>query len=194
LSRPTHLPPGDVAGRRLLAVPVSTSWIRVHSTRYSALHFGKNANNRFTPKNSPFGVLYVGENLQTALFELFGDEMIQDDHRIRTYRWMSYQVASLQLPQVSVCDFCDTHTRAALGVDLASLMAPDLQVPQAWSLAVMNHSANVDGIHYQSRFTQGRCLALFDRRNITIQTTPLGPLSNLPEANDFLDEFEVSLV
>jgi hypothetical protein len=178
----------------LLGVSVSTYWIRVHSTKYSAIHFGKHANNRFTPKHSPFGVLCVGENLQTVLFELFGDEMIKDDHRIRTYRWTSYQVSSLQLPQVSVCDFSDPHTLAALGVDLASLMAADLQVPQAWALAIMNHSANVDGIHYQSRFTPGHCLALFDRRNITIQTTPLGPLSNLPEANDFLDEFEFSLV
>lgn len=175
---------------------VSTYWIRVHSIQYSAVHFGTKANNRFTPDNSPFGVLYAGENLQTALFELFGDEMFQDDHRIRTWKWMSYQVSSLQLPQVFVCDLCDPHTVVALGVDIASLMAADLKVPQAWALAIMNHSANVDGIQYQSRFPAGNCLALFDRQNIksTIQTTSLGPLSSLQEANDFLDEFEIALV
>lgn len=196
MRRTTHLPPSNVAGRPLVGVAVSTDWIRVHAIQYSAIHFAKRANNRFTPKNFPFGVLYVGENLQTALFELFGDEMIKDDCRIRTYRWMSYQVSSLQVPQVLICDFCDPHTRTALGVDLASLMAANLQVPQAWALAIMNHSANVDGIQYQSRFTNGSCLALFDRGNIksTIQTTPLGPLSSLQEANDFLDEFEVAMV
>jgi hypothetical protein len=73
-------------------------------------------------------------------------------------------------------------------------MAADLQVPQAWALAIMNHSANVDGIQYQSRFTEDNCLALFDRCNITILTTPLSSLSGLPEANDFLDKFEISLV
>jgi hypothetical protein len=73
-------------------------------------------------------------------------------------------------------------------------MAPDLQIPQGWALAVMNHDAKVDGIQYQSRFTKENCLALFDRRKITIPATLLGPLSKLPEANDFLDEFAVSLV
>jgi hypothetical protein len=194
LPRPIHYPPSNFAGRRLVGHAASTDWFRVHSTHHSAVHFGKNANNRFTPANSPFGVLYVGENLQTTLFELFGDEMFQDDHRIRIYKWMSYQVSNLQLPPVSVCDLCDLHTRTALGVDIASLMTSDLQVPQAWALAIMNHSANVDRIDYQSRFTPDNCLALFDRRNITIQTTPLGLLSSLPEANDFLDDFEVSLV
>jgi RES domain len=194
LPRPIHLPPGNVAGGRLVGSTLSTDWIRVHSIHYPPIHYGKNADNRFTPKNSPFGVLYVGENLQTALFELFGDEMITDDRRVRTYRWMSYQASSLQLPPVSVCDLCDLRTRAALGVDIASLMTADLQVPQAWALAIMNHSANVDGIQYQSRFTEDNCLALFDRRNITILTTPLSSLSDLPEANDFLDKFEISLV
>jgi hypothetical protein len=112
----------------------------------------------------------------------------------RTYKWMSYQVSSLQLPPVSVCDLCDLHTLTTLGVDNASLMAADLQFRQAWALAIMNHSANVDGIQYQGRFNEDNCLALFDRRNITILTTPLGSLSALPEANDFLDKFEVSLV
>jgi len=194
LPRPIHSPPDNVAERRLVGRPVSADWIRVHSIHYSAIHYGKNANNRFTPDNSPFGVLYVGENLKSALFELFGDEMITDDNRIRTFRWMSLQVSRLQLPPVSVCDFCDSHTRTALGVDIASLMAPDLQVPQAWALAIMNHDAKVDGIQYQSRFTKENCLALFDRRKITIPATLLGPLSKLPEANDFLDEFAVSLV
>jgi hypothetical protein len=194
LPRPIHFPPSDVAGRTLVGRAVAAHWVRVHSIIHSAIYFGKQANNRFTPDNSPFGVLYVGENLQTALFELFGDEMLLGVNRIRTHRWTSYQVSSLQLPPVLVCDLTDLHTRTSLGVDIASLMAPDLQVPQAWALAIMNHSANVDGIHYQSRFAKENCLALFDRRNITIQTTPLGPLSSLPEADDFLDKFEVSLV
>ena len=63
--------------------------------------------------------------------------------------------------------------------------------------ACYNESRRKRGRNTVSKqITQGHCLALFDRRNIksTIQTTPLGPLSSLQEANDFLDEFYVALV
>ncbi len=169
----------------------------MHPIDKSAIHFGKSANNRFTPKNSPFGVWYVAEDLHTALFELFGDEMIGDDRRIRAYRWMGYRASEVHFSSiVSVCDFSDARTRTVLGVDLSSLMASDLDVPRQWALAIMNHGAMVDGIQYQSRFTSKKCLALFDRRNIgaMINTKLLGLLSSLTEADKFLDDHEIIMV
>jgi hypothetical protein len=153
------------------------------------------ANNRFTPENSPFGVLYGGEDLTTALFEIFGDEFFKD-HRIPAWRWMSYGASEMHLPPVSVCDLSDTQTRTALSVDIASLMAPEVEIPQKWALAIMNHGAGVDGIQYQSRFTSGKCLALFNRRDIgpTIHTNFMGALSGLAEADRFLDDYQVTVV
>jgi RES domain len=196
LARTTYLPPGDFAGRPLTGSTASVTWFRVHPIDKSAIHFGKSANNRFTPNNSPFGVWYVAEDLNTALFESFGDEMIGNDLRIREWRWMSYRVSEVNIPAVSVCDFCNAHTRTVLGVDIASLMAAELEIPQKWALAVMNHSAMLDGIQYQSRFTPKKCLALFDRRNIEpiIVTSLLGELSILAEADKFLDDYEVIIV
>jgi hypothetical protein len=198
VARRTYAPPSDFAGRPLIGSAVNAvPWVRVHPINKSAIHFGKSANNRFTPKNSPFGVWYVAEDLHTALFELFGDEMIGDDCRIRAYRWLSYRVSEVHFSStVSVCDFSAEQTRTRLGVDLASLMAPDLDVPQQWALAVMNHGAMLDGIQYQSRFTSRKCLALFDRRKIgaTIHTKILGELSSLTEADKFLDDNKVIMV
>jgi RES domain len=153
------------------------------------------ANNRFTPENSPFGVLYAGEDLPTALFEIFGDEFFKD-HRIPAWRWMSYGASEMQLPPVSVCDLSDIQTRTALSVDIASLMAPQVEIPQKWALAIMNHEAGVDGIQYQSRFTARKCLALWNRRHLgsMIQTNFLGALSTLAEANKFLDDHQVTIV
>ena len=173
-----------------------TPWFRVHPNDKSPIYFGKNANNRFTPKNSPFGVWYAAEDLQTALFELFGDEILENDCRIRGWRWMSYRISEMHLPPASVCDLSNEQTRTVLRVDLASLLAPELEIPQEWALAVMNHRAEVDGIQYQSRFTSRKCLALFDRRGIgpQIRTNLLGELTSLPEANKFLDDYKVVIV
>jgi hypothetical protein len=172
-----------------------TSWYRVHPIDKPAIYFGKNANNRFTPENSPFGVLYAGADLPTILFEVFGDEMFESG-RIRAWRWMSYRISEIHIPVISVCDLSDERTRAVLRVDFASLMAPELEVPQAWALAVMNHTVLVDGIQYQSRFTSGKCLALFDRQGIAsnIRTRLMGELSRLPQTSEFLDEYKVVIV
>jgi hypothetical protein len=171
-------------------------WFRVHPTDRSAIYFGKKANNRFTPENSPFGVLYIGQDLPTILFEVFGDEMFENDCRIRAWRWMSLRISEMHIPPVSVCDLTDVQTRSALRVDLASLMALELEIPQAWALAIMNHGAEVDGIQYQSRFTSRKCLALFDRHEIgsKIRTKLMGELSKLPQASKFLDEHNVVIV
>jgi len=168
----------------------------VHPINKSAIYFGKNANNRFTPENSPFGVLYVGQDLPTILFEVFGDEMFENDCRIRAWRWTSQGISEIHIPPVSVCDLSDEQTRAAFRVDLASLRRPELEIPQAWALAIMNHGAEVGGIEYQSRFTSRKCLALFDRREIgsKIRANLMGELSKLPEASEFLDEQEVVIV
>jgi hypothetical protein len=196
-TRRTYLPGNDFAGRRLIGTSVSrTAWFRVHPGGQSAIYFGKSANNRFTPRDSPFGVCYAAEDLQTALFEVFGDEMLEKDCRIRGWRWMNYRISEIHLPPVSVCDLSEEQTRTVLGVDLASLLSPELEIPQEWALAVMNHRGKVDGIQYQSRFTSRKCLALFDRRNIgaQIRAKLLGELSGLPEANKFLDDYKVVIV
>jgi hypothetical protein len=194
--RTTYLPPGDFAERTFIGPAISLGpWFCVHPIGKGAIYFGKSANNRFTPEESPLGVLYTGEDLHTAIFEIFGDEFFED-HRVPAWRWMSYGASEMHLPPVSVCDLSDTRTRAALGVDIASAMAPEVEIPQKWALAIMNHVAGADGIQYQSRFTSRKCLALFNRRDIgpKIRTNLMGALSGLAEANRFLDDYQVTVV
>jgi hypothetical protein len=196
-TRPTYLPGSDFAEHPLIGTTIFRNpWFRVHPGDKSPIYFGKSAHHRFTPKNSPFGVCYAAEDLPAALLEVFGDEMLENECRIRRWRWMSYRLSEMHLPPVLVCDLSDVQTRTALRVDLASLMAPELEVPQKWALAVMNHQTKVDGIQYQSRFTARKCLALFDRREFVpkIRATLLGELSSLSESNKFLDEYKVVIV
>lgn len=83
-----------------------------------------------------------------------------------------------------------------MNVDKASLMAADLSIPQAWSLAVQRHPAVFEAIKYSSRFLDQPCLALFERGDLQsrIQVEPLGALSDLDSAVEWLDEREAALV
>jgi hypothetical protein len=191
-NRRTYLPPKDFESRSLktCTLPAKT-WIRVH--RKPPVYFGKNSNNRFTPVDSPFGVLYAGEEINTALYEVFGDEMLEKDCRIRLGKWRSNKVSALAVPEVTVCDLSDEQVRTAIRVEKATLLSTDFEITQAWALAIMTHPAAVDGIQYESRF-HGKCLALFDRRELMIPTHLLGELIDLREAEAFLDKYQVALV
>ena len=81
-------------------------------------------------------------------------------------------------------------------VDKASLMAADLSVPQAWSLAIQKHPSAFEGIRYSSRFLDQSCLALFERGQLPsrLHVADLGTLNDLDSAVDWLEEREAALV
>ena len=195
--RAVYKPAADFARRK---IPVSILnggvLLRLHVTDRQALFFGRRAGNRFTPENSPRGVMYLGEDLETCIFEVFGDEMLEKRCLVRAFRWMNYSVSKIAYPELRVCDFTDAVTNTAAGVDLASLMAQDLEVPQAWSRAVMNHPSGFQAIRYACRFTGRHSLALFDLPEVcaSLRAEMIGPLHAMSEAGKFLDRYEVAIV
>jgi len=193
--RAVYKPAPDFTRRK---IPVSILnggvLLRLHVTDRPALFFGRRAGNRFTPENSPRGVMYLGEDLDTCIFEVFGDEMLEKRCLIRAFRWMNYSVSKIGFEGLRVCDFADAVTATAAGVDLASLMAQDLEAPQAWSRAVMNHPSGFQAIRYASRFTGRHALALFDLPCRSLSATMIGPLHAISEAGKFLDRYEVTIV
>jgi len=97
----------------------------------------------------------------------------------------------------------EIHTKAELRlsdltdlkVDLSALKQPDLTIPQAWGLAIVNHPEKVDGFHFPSRFTGKRCNVLLDRKRFSsaLKTKPISPLTDLQEAGNFLETNEIAL-
>jgi len=83
-----------------------------------------------------------------------------------------------------------------MSVDRASLLAADLSIPQAWSLAVQEHPAGFEAIKYASRFLDQPCLALFNRGGLQskLRVQTLGMLSDLDAAVAWLDERNAALV
>ena len=174
----------------------SGPWFRIHRSTKSATYFSIRSGGRFTPEHSPFGVLYAARDIETALFEVFGDEMFENDHRIRAFRWMTYSVSKLTLPKTRVCNLASRHVRASLNVELGTLMGQEFDATHAWALAVMAHPSEAHGIVYRSRFTLRNCVALFDRGSTAalIEEELIEALDSLPEANEFLDKYHCIVV
>jgi hypothetical protein len=195
--RTIYKPSADFARRKIPVTVLDAGvLIRLHASHRPALEFGTRAGNRFTPENPPHGVMYLGEDLGTCIFEIFGDEMLTARTLVRAFKWMNCSVSLIAFPALRVCDFTDSVTTTAAGVDLASLMAHELEGPQAWSRAVMNHPLGFQAIRYASRFTGRHCLALFDLPDVcgSLAATSAGLLHEMSEAGRFLDEYEVTIV
>jgi len=171
-------------------------WFRVHKTGTEAVCFGKFPHHRFSHPHSPFPLLYVGSTLQTCLWEYFGDDVFHGQRVISAAKWGGCCLSQILVPELKVCAVNLERTRDAMSVDRASLMAADLDIPQAWALAVQEHHAAFEAIKYSSRFLDQPCLALFDRDGLSakLQATSLGALTDLEAAVDWLDERKAALV
>jgi hypothetical protein len=141
-------------------------------------------------------VLYVGASIGACLWEYFGDDVLGGQRVISAGKWNGCSLSRIAVPQLEVCAVSQEPTRDAMGVDKASLLATDLNVPQAWGLAVQQHPAAFDALKYSSRFIDQPCLALFNRERMEarLRATVLGPLSTLEAAVDWLDERKAALV
>ena len=196
-TRPLRLPPADLAQRTLPHARLpARGWYRVHPASQGAISFSLNPAHRFSHPNCPDKVLYVATDLETCLWERFGDTVFDQDHRVLKGLWMGTSVSIIEVPSLSVCDLGRTGVRNALNVDMAALMSYDLSVPQAWGLAVQQHPDNFLGIKYNSRFTNRPCLALFDRNDLrsALDEKSISTLADSYDALCWLEKFEIQLV
>lgn len=172
------------------------TWFRVHRAGVPALDFGIQDYHRFSHAGCPYPLLYVGPNVQTCLWEVFGDDVFQNDCTIAISKWTGRCVSQITVPELKVCALSSERTREAMAVDKASLLDDDLSIPQEWRLALQKHPAGFEAIKYTSRFVDQPCLALFDRGRLKskLKVKWLGELENLEAAVDWLHERKAALV
>ena len=192
------LRPGADFNQRMIPVTRQSRrhWFRIHPTGSPAILFRNLAHHRFSHPDGPFPLLYLGATVQTCLWEVFGDDVFHGKRAISSARWSGCCISRIVVPAMNVCATTLERTRDVINVDKASLMAADLSIPQAWSLAVQGHPAVFEAIKYSSRFLDQPCLALFERGDLQsrIQVESLGTLSELDSAVEWLDEREAALV
>lgn len=197
-SRKIRRPPATFSATGLPAKAFAgLSLLRVHSKDHPAICFRKSVNHRFSHPDAPAGCLYLGEAIETCLWECFGDELLDGQARLSLGRWQASHLSQVSSPSpFRICDLTDEAVRLAVGVDLASLMSPDLSIPQAWGLAMQTHSANLDGLRYLSRLNAQPSIVLFERPGIAAKLSAalMGPLADVPEADQFLMQQSIGLV
>ena len=196
--RPIHLPPADFASRDIPRTRKGwAKWWRLHPGTFDPVFFSPSSANRFAVPG--LGTLYLGRDARSCLLEKYGDEIYGARNRgkrpeLAASDWRDRILTSVGVPGMIVCDLTSAATLAACGVDTGTLTNPQLRFPQAWAKAIMEHPTRFDAILYSSRFTQGPCLALFNRRPLEIKVSPSIPLSSHPEGLKFLTEFQIALV
>jgi len=193
--RPLRLPPAafdelTVSHARLPA----RTWFRVHQSTQRAVYFSRNAAHRFTHPDGDL-VLYLGCDVETCLFERFGDTAYDGGNAIALSLWNAHSVSQMRLPALRVCDLTKARTLSALGTDLGTLMHNDVAIPQAWGRALQRHPAALEAIKFSSRFNNKPCLAVFHRGGIEarLHEKLLGSLSDTDAAVEWLDRHRVSL-
>ncbi|MCX6877113.1 MAG: RES family NAD+ phosphorylase [Verrucomicrobia bacterium] len=171
--------------------------LRVHGDHRPAIGFRKITTHRFTHSDAPGGLMYLAEDLETCLWECFGDAILDPGAEISHAKWSHSRASEIGLKSpLLVCDLTDLATRKHLGLDLSALNHTDLMVPQAWGLAIQTHQDKADGFLFPSRFTGKRCLVLFDRPSVVAKLdSKLG--KHLPEidvACEFIAKNLINLV
>lgn len=193
--RPLRLPSADLGHTALPRTRIpARSWFRVHRSKRDPIHFTIDAAHRFSHLDCTAPLLYMGADIETCLWERFGDTMFDGEHHLPASLWLASSVSEIHLPEIHVCDLTSTATRNRLHVDLSALTSFDLSIPQAWGLAIQQHPARFDGIRYRSRFCNRPCLALFNHAGRELTSTLLGALEANADAAKWLESYEVILV
>jgi hypothetical protein len=195
-ARPLRLPPAGFSQIRLPPTrQPARIWFRVHQSQCQAAFFSLNPSHRFSHPGCPRKFLYLAVDADTCLFERFGDQAYDQQKSVAQSLWQAHRLASIQVPEVHVCDLTSAKTLSLLSVDLGALMHNDVSIPQAWGLAIQQHPANFQAIKFKSRFNGKACLALFQRDGIEdqLRETSLGALSKNDEAVNWLHKHQVSL-
>ena len=194
--RSLRLPPANFDTLKVPRTRQPTrNWFKVHRACFSARYFSLNTTHRFSHGDCPYPLLYLAVDVDTCLFERFGDEAYDRQKSLANSLWDTCVVSTIQVPETHVWDLTKPQTLSALMVDLTALTNEQLAIPHQWGLAIQRHPANFQGIKFKSRFNDRACLALFGRDGIEKfqSETRLGPLSTHDAAAVWLDKHKVRL-
>lgn len=156
-------PPPDFAARDLPieTVPVGATFVRIHRTSLTPLHFGTSGDGRFDDPRGEYGVCYAARSLEGAFAETC----------LRAVGATLIALAQLAIRSVTVLStttelrLVEVHGPglARLGAT-AAVSSGGYDVSQPWSRAVHDHPVRADGLVYRSNHDNGElCVALFDR-------------------------------
>ena len=170
-------PPSDLAGRDLRSAivhPVLSGW-RISHEKAPLVDWSASGEARFSHPGHPFKVLYLGMSKETCFWERFGEDIRDQPLDARAISpkilgervWKTWTIGAGD--GLRCLDVSDMKTLRAIGADGATFLA-SYGITQAWSKALMEHPAGLDGLVYASRLNApDRCLAIFGRPALAAQ-------------------------
>lgn len=192
-------PPRNFDGIALATKTVSVANLyRVTRHRAGEPFFGKSASNRFDDRSrraeQRFGSCYCGLDLETAIAEtVLHDEMAASGKFSLSYGdFASRRLVRFDGDQLTLADLTGVALKT-LGADGSISTLTPYRLPQLWSMAVHQHSRNVDGILYVSRHVNDRLAAVvYERAATKLGTAASMPLLNAPGVWEAIRNLHIS--
>jgi hypothetical protein len=194
-------PPASPAD--ILVAPITidpSTLLRVSSHGTGEPHFGRHGGNRFDdgrlPEAGRFGTCYLGRSLTVALAEtLLHDEVaVAGRFAVAPEELQRRHVVSFKGAELRLAD-CTGVALKRMGLDGRFSAELDTRATQAWSAALHEHPAAVDGLLYVSRHVNtGKAVVLFDRAAAKLQLVDVVPLREYPGAAAALAALGVDFV
>lgn len=186
----------------IATIPAGEAYLRIYLSKHpDPLGFGKTPSRFSDPRRrvaaNRFGVLYLGATLKVCFLEailrdnrngVVGDFPI-DENDLR-----SRQVATIVgVRPLQVVDLRgDGPVRMGIPSDVVSASSQTLA--RAWSLALHDHPAHVDGILYPSRLNEQHNVAIFDRAISALTCSARVPLLRARGIAATLDDLRVAVI
>lgn len=186
----------------LAEIPAGEVFQRIFLSRFpDPLGFGKTPSRFSDPRrrvaSNRFGVLYLGSSLKVCFLEAtlrdrrngqVGDYPIEETE-IRA-RVVAHIAPARSLSLVDLRH--DGPVRMGIPTDV--VRASSQKLSRAWSLALHDHPAKVDGIIYPSRLNDEVNLAIFERAVPDLRAVHKAPLILAPGFASVLDDLKVALI
>ncbi len=157
------VPPEPSADLAQIALPkpakIRPVWFRLCASKYSSpLFWSRKGIYRFDSPHARWGVCYAASSIRAAFQEIFAD-------KIRSNKG---------IPWAEISDLCVWRIYAVQGLRTIELYGPTLSLiratlqcftssyglSQRWGAALIEHSADLEGIRYMGRRSGSECLAL----------------------------------
>ena len=154
-------PPQTLSIADIEIVTSKGPWFRLNPVPYSsALYFDRSGEGRFDGPDQGYGILYLGEDLETCFIECFGRTHTKavEEQLLRQRNLFSISSSrSLTFARLSGSGL------VKLAAD-SRLTTGDYKQARKWVRSLWGLNAKLDGILYRSRLDNDRlCYGLFDQ-------------------------------
>lgn len=190
---PLPPPPPALQKLGLPLLSYGATLFRIYRTDRGPAFWGKTGDNRFDAPAAEFGVLYAASDQHGAFIETCGGLL----NRTVTSSFLGARGWARVIPaqDLKLVDLSGSGL-ARIGAD-ERLCSGEHDVAQQWALALWQHPAHVDGIHYRARHDPSRTsVAIFDRAASAVTIVGDGGLlvdPNKTRMAAILDTYQFSL-